>query len=124
MYRGDLLYSEGDLADEIIFVLDGTFYLYKDISDMIILPEKLIDKESQAFNVPFLRYGIGSYFGDQDCMTEIEDMDESSTTRKYYRESTAECIEDSEILVIKRRQFVDELNKFTKIKSFMATLSV
>ena len=46
MYRGDLLYSEGDLADEIIFVLDGTFYLYKDISDMIILPEKLIDKES------------------------------------------------------------------------------
>ena len=102
MYRGDLLYSEGDLADEIIFVLDGTFYLYKDISDMIILPEKLIDKESQAFNVPFLRYGIGSYFGDQDCMTEIENVDEDET-RKFYRESTAECIEDSEILVIKRR---------------------
>ena len=73
--------------------------------------------------MPFLRYGIGSYFGDQDCMTEIENVDED-TTRKFYRESTAECIEDSEILVIKRRQFVDELNKFTKIKSFMATLSV
>ena len=56
-------------------------------------------------------------------MTEIENVDED-TTRKFYRESTAECIEDSEILVIKRRQFVDELNKFTKIKSFMATLSV
>ena len=46
MYRGDLLYSEGDLADEIIFVLDGTFYLYKDISDMIILPEKLIEGQT------------------------------------------------------------------------------
>ena len=55
LYRGDLLYSEGDLADEIIFVLSGTFYLFKDISDMIQLPEKLIDKESQAFNVPFLQ---------------------------------------------------------------------
>ena len=52
--------------------------------------------------MPFLRYGIGSYFGDQDCMTEIENVDEDAT-RKFYRESTAECIEDSEILVIKRR---------------------
>ena len=55
LYMGDLLYSEGDLADEVYFVMSGSFFLYKDISDMIILPEKLIDKESQAFNVPFLQ---------------------------------------------------------------------
>ena len=54
LYRGDILYSEGDLADEVVFVLKGTFYHYRDISDMIVLPEKLIDKEKQAFNVPFL----------------------------------------------------------------------
>lgn len=46
LYRGDLLHSEGDLADEIVFVLRGNFYVYKDISDMIDLPEKIIDKET------------------------------------------------------------------------------
>jgi len=40
-----LLFAEGDLADEIVFVLKGSFYLYKDISDLIVLPEKLIDQE-------------------------------------------------------------------------------
>ena len=71
-YRGDLLFSEGDLADEIIFVLNGTVYLYKDISDMTKLPDKLIDRERQAFNVPYLRQGVGSFFGDEDCITEID----------------------------------------------------
>lgn len=111
LYRGDLLHSEGDLADEICFVLYGNFYIYKDISDMIPLPEKLIDKESQAFNVPFLKYGAGSYFGDEDCITEI-DRENVPDTKKYYRETTAECVDDGEILVIKRRQMVDELEKF------------
>ena len=34
--------------------MTGSFYLYKDISDMILLPDKLIDRDTQAFNVPFL----------------------------------------------------------------------
>ena len=46
LYRGDLLYSEGDLADEVYFVMTGSFYLYKDISDMIVLPDKLIDRDT------------------------------------------------------------------------------
>ncbi len=85
-----------------MFVLKGTFNLYKDISDMIILPEKLIDKEYQAFNVPFLRYAGGSYFGDEDCLSEI-DKDNIPESKKYYRESTVETVDDAEILVIKRR---------------------
>lgn len=122
LYRGDLLYSEGDLADEIIFVLKGTFYLFKDISDMINLPEKLIDKESQAFNVPFLKYGAQAYFGDEDCIAEI-DQDDIPDTKKYYRESSVECVDDAEILVAKRRQLIDELNKFDEIKEFMKNLA-
>ena len=46
MYAGDILFSEGDVAEEVIFVVKGTFHLYKDVSDMILLPEKLIDKDS------------------------------------------------------------------------------
>jgi CRP-like cAMP-binding protein len=102
LYRGDILYAEGDLIDEIIFVLKGSFYLYKDISDMVTLPAKVIDKETQAFNVPYLRYGGGSYFGDEDCLIEI-DRDDISENKKYYRESTAECVDDAEIFVIKKR---------------------
>ena len=102
LYRGDYLYSEGDLADEVLFVIKGSFYILKDISGMISLPEKLIDKETQAFNVPFLRYGEGAYFGDEDCLIEI-DTEDVLDTKKYYRGSTAECVDDAEILVIKRR---------------------
>ena len=96
------MYSEGDLADEVLFVIKGSFYILKDISGMISLPEKLIDKETQAFNVPFLRYGEGAYFGDEDCLIEI-DTEDVLDTKKYYRGSTAECVDDAEILVIKRR---------------------
>lgn len=33
LFRGDLLFSEGDVADEIIFVMKGSFTMYLDISD-------------------------------------------------------------------------------------------
>ena len=56
LYQNDILYSEGDVADEVIFVLTGSFSLYVDISDKIELPDKLIDKETNAFNVPFSLY--------------------------------------------------------------------
>lgn len=122
LYAGDVFYSEGDLAEEIVFVLSGTFYLYKDISDMIQLPPKLIDKETLAFNVPFLRYGTGSYFGDEDCIFQI-DQEGSPDLKKFYRESTAECVDDAEIMIIKRRQLVDELHKFIAIKDYMIAIA-
>ena len=43
----------------------------KDISDIITLPENLINKQSQAFNVPFVKYGSGSYFGDEDSLRDL-----------------------------------------------------
>jgi CRP-like cAMP-binding protein len=39
----ELLYSEGDTADEIFFVSGGSFRLFKDMSRMLDLPEDLID---------------------------------------------------------------------------------
>ena len=117
LYRGDILFSEGDIADEVVFVLNGSIHLYKDISDLVPLPEKLIDEQSQAFNVPFARYGSSSFFGDEDCLMEL--LNDKSSAKKLYRESTAEVVDDAELYVIKRRQLTDELNKFSGIKTQM-----
>ena len=39
LYKGDILYSEGDVAEEIIFILSGTFTMHVDFSETIKLPE-------------------------------------------------------------------------------------
>lgn len=64
LYRGDLLYSEGDVAEEIYFVISGSFTLYVDASDMLKLPPGKIDPSCEAFNLPYAQYSVGSYFGD------------------------------------------------------------
>ena len=77
--------------------------LFKDISGSIILPEKLIDRQNQAFNAPFVKYGSGSYFGDDDNLRDLgkESNMKVIESKKYYRSSTARCEIDAEILVIK-----------------------
>jgi len=63
-YPGELLYSEGDTAEEIYFIYVGNFRLFKDMSKLLPLPEGTIDLKTQAFNVPYSTYSSGSYFGD------------------------------------------------------------
>ena len=46
--------------------------MYIDISDKIELPENLIDREHQAFNVPIAVFRAGSYFGDEDVLNEAD----------------------------------------------------
>jgi CRP-like cAMP-binding protein len=38
-----MLYSQGDIADEVYFVGRGTFTLYADLASVIDLPDGLID---------------------------------------------------------------------------------
>lgn len=45
LYQGDILFSQGDIADEIIFVIHGSVSLYQDISDKIELPSDRFDIE-------------------------------------------------------------------------------
>lgn len=68
LYKNDIVFSEGDIADEIIFVLRGSVTLFVDISDLVELPEGTIDDQNQAFNVPIVVYNKGSYFGDEDVL--------------------------------------------------------
>ena len=43
----------------------------------------------------------------------------SEETKKYYREATAVCVDDAEVLVIKKRQIMEELNKFRSVGKYM-----
>lgn len=69
--------------------------------------------------MPFVQYRSEAYFGDQDMLHVIEAEEEAADMSKYFRESTAECIDDAEILIIKRRQIIDALNKFKTVKELM-----
>ena len=66
LYDNDILYSQGDQAEEIFFVYHGSILLYVDILDFINM-EPFI-KTDQVFNIPLAIYSNGSYFGDNDMM--------------------------------------------------------
>lgn len=83
IFRDEVLYSEGDGAEDIYFLLEGKIILYFDISELIELPDGTIEPH-QGFNVPIIMYQDGSHFGDQECLTDrllVDQFDE----QKYYR---------------------------------------
>lgn len=103
IYRGDLLYAQEDIADEIYFVIEGQFTVYIDLSELLDLPFGTIDPIVNSFNVPFSIFQSGSYFGDSDCITELL----QSTQQKCYRDSTAEASDNSEVMVVSKSKLND-----------------
>jgi CRP-like cAMP-binding protein len=71
VFQGEMLFSQGDVADEVYFVIQGGFTKYVDLSDVLDLPPNLIDPSEEAFNVPYVTYVSGSYFGDSDCWPSV-----------------------------------------------------
>lgn len=39
IYENDILYSQGDNADDVFFILKGTIILHVDLNDPLINPE-------------------------------------------------------------------------------------
>lgn len=66
LFDNDILFSQGDLAEEIFFVLHGKVLLLTDITDVIDFSLYLTAEVS--FNVPISVYSDGSYFGDNDVL--------------------------------------------------------
>jgi hypothetical protein len=58
VFSKDILYNEGDHAEEVFFILKGKTKMYVDVY------KGYADK----FNVPFIMYVEGSYFGDSDVL--------------------------------------------------------
>jgi len=111
------------VADEVYFVIQGGFTKYVDLSDIIKLPNNLIDTSIEAFNVPYVPYVKGSYFGDSDCFFQENEVPSDnpnnnggeSKVAKIFRDSTVEADNFnrvSVVMVIKKRHFQDEMKKF------------
>lgn len=66
LFDNDILFSQGDQAEELFFVFHGSALLNVDIMDFIDM--KSFVKHESCFNVPIAIYGNGSYFGDNDVL--------------------------------------------------------
>lgn len=90
---------------------------------MLTLPKDLIDSKEEAFNVPYVTYVKGSYFGDSDCWPhETENKKDGDDMSKFFRDSTAEADHYNRVavvMVIKKSHFEEELRKFPQIHKFV-----
>jgi hypothetical protein len=66
LYDNDILFNQGDQAEEIFFVYYGSVLHYIDILDFMNM-EPFI-KADQAFNIPMCLFSNGSYFGDNEVV--------------------------------------------------------
>lgn len=66
LYGNDILFSQGDQAEEIFFNLKGEVVLYVDISEFVDL--SIFISIEKCFNLPISVYSTGSYFGDNDVL--------------------------------------------------------
>ena len=92
----DVLYNQGDHAEEIFFIVKGRVKLFYDVSEGFGEPN----------NVPFNLYVEGSYFGDCDVL-----VNEGSDGR----DGTAEADTESQLLVLNRKDLKMLLDKFMKV---------
>ena len=58
VYRKDILYNQGDYAEEVFFILKGRVKMYIDVNEG--------NTDGIIINVPFNLYVEGSYFGDSE----------------------------------------------------------
>ena len=122
LYKGDILYSEGDVAEEIIFILSGTFTMHVDFSETIKLPEQH-EKAINSFNVPIVAYSDGSYFGDDDILADIDLEVNHNENDKIFRSFTVEANTDAEIMTIKKRHLQEQLQRFKDIGHYMIQIA-
>jgi CRP-like cAMP-binding protein len=66
LFDNDILFSQGDQAEEIFFIFHGSVLLYIDLSEIVDM--RSIVKEDSCFNVPLAIYSNSSYFGDNDVL--------------------------------------------------------
>ena len=122
IYRFDSLFSQGDAAEEIYFVLKGSFALLIDIAEHIDCEKYDIVRETESFNVPFNSYSDGSYFGDEDTLCELK-QDEEGEQNKRYRKTTSSAQKDTDVMFIKVTALKEQLEEFPKIKQHLTEVA-
>lgn len=107
MYDNDILYSQGDQAEELFFVDIGSILLYIDVLDFLNMEP--FHTSDEIFNIPMCIYSDGSYFGDNDMMLN----------KNGYRTSTAVCQQDTQIYAIKSASLDECLKEYPRIRKIM-----
>lgn len=69
MFDNDILFSQGDQAEEVYFIFRGSCIILIDLSEIVDMNDLI--KKDQSFNVPLVFYNFSSYFGDNDVLTKI-----------------------------------------------------
>ena len=118
-YPGQFLFTEGDDAYEMYFVIIGKFVLIHDFSTTLTLPKDTINPETESFNIPFIQYNDNAYFGDNDCL--IEDRN-GRLSSKALRQST--CLTTTEgnqtdVMTLHKKHLIEILEDFPKMKKYM-----
>ena len=98
--------------------------LFIDISTMINLPTDYLNEMTQSFNVPYSQFGQGTYFGDQECLTQLDKIFPWMGKQRPSRDSTAIADKVTGIvLTIKKTVLLECLKNFTAIKLYMEALA-
>ena len=103
LFDNDILFSQGDQAEEIFFIFHGSVLLYVDLSEIVDM--QTLVKGDKCFNVPLAIYSNSSYFGDNDVLLQ----------RNGYRSITGICQGDCQIYSIKNILLEEVLEKNPKI---------
>jgi len=111
LFENDILFSQGDQAEEIFFIFHGRVLILFDLTDIVNM--KTLVKDNECFNVPICIYSDGSYFGDNDVILQ----------RNGYRQMTAVCQQDCQIFSIKNNALEECLDKNNPIKSIMLKIA-
>ena len=119
-YPGQFLFTEGDDAYEMYFVVIGHFVLIHDFSNSLMLPKDTINAETESFNIPFIQYNDNAYFGDSDCL--MLDVRKEKLSSKAFREST--CLTTTEgnqtdVMTLHKKRLWEILEAFPKMKKYM-----
>lgn len=111
-YENDILFNQGDQAEEVFFVFSGQIMLYVDIVDFLNM-EPFI-KSDQSFNLPLSVYVNGSYFGDNEVFLQTNG----------FRNTTAICQNDSCIYSIKLASLDEVFQTYGHVKQIMINIAV
>ena len=111
LFDNDILFSQGDQAEEIFFIFHGSVLLYVDLSEIVDM--QTLVKGDKCFNVPLAIYSNSSYFGDNDVLLQ----------RNGYRSITGICQGDCQIYAIKNILLEEVLEKNPKIQNTMLKIA-
>ena len=111
MFDNDILFSQGDQAEELFFIFQGSCLIFVDLSEIVDMSSLV--KIDQSFNVPLAIYTKSSYFGDNDVMLQ----------RNGYRTISCICQGDCQIYSIKNSQLLECLEKNPSIKQMMMRIA-